>query len=248
MGSYMCECCRKPFEQLSGVGRKKKYCSKPCADKASAENRKSEISIAHCEYCGKPLNKYQSKYGQKTCGKKCSGLSKRTLKGTTRVCVVCGDQYEPHRKDQACCSLVCSKKHSHKALVENNKKISICQMCGESFEVFFSGCIEPKYCESCRRAVDRDRCRGRRAVTSVDYVINENDVYEKYNWTCAICGEKIDPDIKWPSPQSKSIDHIIPVSKGGSHTFNNLQLAHLGCNSTKGAKECLQDLLPSLQL
>lgn len=32
-----------------------------------------------------------------------------------------------------------------------------------------------------------------------------------------------------------TIDHIIPLSKGGLHSWNNIQLAHLSCNSSKGA-------------
>ena len=32
-----------------------------------------------------------------------------------------------------------------------------------------------------------------------------------------------------------SIDHIIPVSRGGAHLFNNVQLGHRKCNSRRGA-------------
>jgi 5-methylcytosine-specific restriction endonuclease McrA len=30
-----------------------------------------------------------------------------------------------------------------------------------------------------------------------------------------------------------SIDHVLPVSKGGTHTWNNVRLAHRGCNMAK---------------
>ena len=30
-----------------------------------------------------------------------------------------------------------------------------------------------------------------------------------------------------------TIDHIIPLSKGGTHTWNNVQLAHMCCNAGK---------------
>lgn len=54
---------------------------------------------------------------------------------------------------------------------------------------------------------------------------------------CAICGAPIDKTLKFPHPLSPSIDHIIPVSKGG-HPSNpdNLQLTHLACNRAKADK------------
>lgn len=57
-------------------------------------------------------------------------------------------------------------------------------------------------------------------------------------WTgvCGICGLPMDREVRWPDPMSKSIDHIIPLSKGGSHTQENLAWAHLGCNVRKGVR------------
>lgn len=34
-------------------------------------------------------------------------------------------------------------------------------------------------------------------------------------------------------PRQPSIDHIIPLSKGGEHALHNVQLAHYRCNLTK---------------
>lgn len=53
---------------------------------------------------------------------------------------------------------------------------------------------------------------------------------------CPLCGEDIDETLVWPDPGSKSIDHIVPLSKGGSHTQENLQWVHLRCNLSKGAR------------
>ncbi len=39
------------------------------------------------------------------------------------------------------------------------------------------------------------------------------------------------------------MDHIIPVSKGGAHTRQNLRLAHFLCNSKRGDRESGQLLL-----
>lgn len=54
---------------------------------------------------------------------------------------------------------------------------------------------------------------------------------------CGICGKPVDKSFKFPHPLSPSIDHIIPVDKGGHPSdMNNLQLAHLCCNRFKSDK------------
>lgn len=54
---------------------------------------------------------------------------------------------------------------------------------------------------------------------------------------CAICGQPVNFDLKPPDPGAPSVDHIIPIAKGGHPSdLSNLQLAHLGCNRKKGTK------------
>ena len=53
---------------------------------------------------------------------------------------------------------------------------------------------------------------------------------------CAICGQPIDYDLKWPDPKSFVVDHIIPIARGGSHDYSNTQAAHADCNSKKRAR------------
>ena len=63
------------------------------------------------------------------------------------------------------------------------------------------------------------------------------DVYERDEWTCGLCSEPVDRLCAWPDPKSPSLDHVLPLSKGGHHVMENVQLAHLDCNVRKGNRE-----------
>ena len=62
---------------------------------------------------------------------------------------------------------------------------------------------------------------------------NKRIIY-KTQGVCGICGLPVDMDLKYPDPMSKTVDHIIPISKGGHPSdLANLQLAHRCCNRKK---------------
>lgn len=53
---------------------------------------------------------------------------------------------------------------------------------------------------------------------------------------CFICGDIVDKELPATDAMSPSVDHLIPVSKGGSDDLDNLFLAHLDCNKRRGNK------------
>lgn len=56
-------------------------------------------------------------------------------------------------------------------------------------------------------------------------------------WPCWLCGNEIDYDLKFPDPWSFTVDHVIPLSKGGDPLdWENLRAAHYRCNQRKGDK------------
>ena len=67
-------------------------------------------------------------------------------------------------------------------------------------------------------------------------LINSAEVYERDRWVCGICLERVDRRLIWPDPMSPSLDHIVPLSRGGAHQLANVQCAHLSCNVRKGAR------------
>lgn len=95
-------------------------------------------------------------------------------------------------------------------------------------------------CDDCREANQRRNRRAhdqrRRAAerdANAERVIAER-VYARDGWTCGLCLKSVDSMLSWPHPRSASLDHVLPLSKGGTHTYANTQLAHLDCNVAKG--------------
>lgn len=79
---------------------------------------------------------------------------------------------------------------------------------------------------------------------SYDKEVTLKKLIARDNGICKICGKPIDLlDIcnKAVGGFYPSIDHIIPMSKGGGHVWENVQLAHVICNSRKGNRSISTD-------
>jgi 5-methylcytosine-specific restriction endonuclease McrA len=66
--------------------------------------------------------------------------------------------------------------------------------------------------------------------------IHRKKVFARDNFLCRLCNEPVDMTLPANDNYAASIDHIIPLAKGGSHTYGNVQTAHRLCNSYKNDK------------
>ena len=57
--------------------------------------------------------------------------------------------------------------------------------------------------------------------------------YAALNLPCGLCFEPIDYSIPYPDPMSAAVDHIVPLTRGGSDVGDNCQPSHRSCNRTK---------------
>lgn len=53
-------------------------------------------------------------------------------------------------------------------------------------------------------------------------------------WICQLCAGPVNREAFSNHNLDATIDHIVPVSQGGTHTWDNVQLAHFICNSRRG--------------
>ncbi|MEU5477425.1 HNH endonuclease [Streptomyces mirabilis] len=61
------------------------------------------------------------------------------------------------------------------------------------------------------------------------------EIGDRDGWVCGICKEPIDALLAWPDRYSPSIDHIVPLVYGGTHTRANVRITHVICNVRRGA-------------
>lgn len=135
---------------------------------------------------------------------------------------------------------------------DNNRKgvdIGVCEECGREYKRYS---LQQVLCRECHDKQERakrntmKRLREAKAKKNgkVDYSITLTRLIERDNHICQICGREVDEtdytyinDTFIAGNDYPSIDHIIPLSKGGVHQWDNVQLAHRLCNSVKCDRE-----------
>ncbi|MFI9076051.1 HNH endonuclease [Streptomyces sioyaensis] len=63
-----------------------------------------------------------------------------------------------------------------------------------------------------------------------------SEVFERDGWRCYLCRVVTLPDADRYDPRKTTLDHVVPLAKGGSHTRQNTRCACRQCNVRKGAR------------
>lgn len=166
----------------------------------------------YCLHCGKPLEPGQTK----TCSDRCHA---RYYRGnpTEVACKQCGRMFEPVNGNETCSEECRQKRDRAIGRAYHAKRMK----------------EDPVYRA---KMVSAYVARRQKRKASPDRFVVYDHIYERDNFTCRLCGKPIDMTQKWPHPSSPSIDHIVPLSLGGDHTYENCQAAHLHCNLKKQNK------------
>ena len=140
-----------------------------------------------------------------------------------------------------------AERHSRAVDEELAKRLAIhvCKNCGKEYCQMITGYNSKTYCsEKCqerwysRRASEKryKKLMSRRHDTDISLEL----LYKKEHGVCYLCGSVCD----WSDGEERdgtfvaggnypSIDHVVPVAKGGTHTWDNIRLACRRCNIVK---------------
>ena len=103
-----------------------------------------------------------------------------------------------------------------------------CAKCGAEFIGYSHNA---RFCSS--------KCRPKKGSRSLSPSLRMA-VLERDGWVCHLCGRRIGRTANANSAAGASVDHLVPVSCGGSDDLSNLAAAHRGCNSSRGVGGSVQ--------
>ena len=177
---------------------------------ASEMAEAASIVRTECRVCGASFE-YERAPGPGRKRRFCSDACKHAVAAQsvrTQACRTCGQQYAPrYGKPAGFCSINC-RRYPERRVWETRQEAA--------------------------RAKDYRRRSRKRGVGYERFTRRE--IFERDKWLCGICGQPTDRSPDAHRNDRPSLDHVVPLAKGGPHTRANTQCAHWLCNSTKGAR------------
>lgn len=246
--------CATCAAQIDNPKPLQKYCDRKCKDRRSRPRPERILSTTYqCWWCGvdyHPKRVEQNKCCSRECGFKWMGFKRRVISGAFAVkhiafikrCEVCAKPFHDKSKLAAVCSDTCRRaRYAERAKARAKNVFSpvafSCHECG-CHVVTEYGQARKKFCsERCAKRnlgrLSRRKERARlRAVRSEP--VDPIAVFDRDNWRCQQCGIKTPRRLRGTTrPNAPEMDHIEPLSKGGSHTYRNVQCLCRSCNCAK---------------
>lgn len=241
----ICKYCGREYEGKA----KQTYCSRDCQrrSKRSAEREHT------CANCGKKFsrpkrNRDSCQFCSRDCAFEYNARAARSRRRSKRIrrCGVCGRIFFMQGHYARYCSDVCRQSlYNNQELRRQRFKPhrKTCRNCGNEFmtefkksKVFCSDDCKTRYQHELKRR-SKHRLDGKIA----DSGITLTKLCTRDNGICQLCGQPVDWSDYFIDKNGAfivgknypSVDHIYPISRGGLHAWDNVQLAHFSCNSVK---------------
>lgn len=248
-----CVTCQCFFEYEKTRGRRRKFCSSDCS-RAAERSRQPAPTKAFparadgCLSCGGSMadKPRQARY----CSTRCRWDSQHRVSadkrknelrdkgvpliGETQACSYepCSNSFVRTSPTGKFCSLGC-RRASQRVKQPNSTPIyfKTCAECGSPV-VNANKSGTPKPCADCRRELKRGRNarKNHKRRASGKPVLSTRQIAERDGTTCHLCGDAVDMSLSGRVQRGPTIDHIVPVSLGGTNDSENLALAHRDCN------------------
>jgi hypothetical protein len=188
-------------------------------------------------------------------------------------CLWCGKTFKNHKPGPCCCSMECRRAlredarrqkllpiphpdpapycvlpAGHPAVLlaqPEYKRLFVagtCARCGTPFVAHSEVGIAAYCSRGCARQSSKDRRRAAKRGGACERY-RRVDIFERDGWRCHICGKMTKPRAHYLHPLAATIDHLVPLSRGGRDAADNVACAHRKCNTDRNATGPAQLLL-----
>ena len=201
-----CRVCLALAPQRTGRGPKRKYCP-DCS-----EYGRQGLRIKLCRAC---LCQLPPRSGKRWCDA-CAPARKTEW----------WDERNAYNKDlraarRNAVSLVCKECNVTFSPSRNDQRSLFCSM----------------NCQKKNNHRIHDPLRRARARNAKVEQVDPFKVFERDGWRCQLCGNRTPKQLRGTnSENAPQLDHILPLSRGGEHSYRNTQCTCRRCNAAKGAK------------
>lgn len=246
-----CRTCNAELPPKKPKGRNKVYCSRTCNPNAYQIRG---AGLTHCQVCSKEIEPSKTGRPKRNCSQRCRDLAAQANRPkkpkVKRPCSICGKEFLSANQRHNYCSSTCRAEFNRRRSSEkwrktvasrypNQERTTICGWCNEPRTFKIGESVANAYHPACSKEAQRARYRiktVKRQKHKSPQRISHEQVVREYGSDCHICKEPIDLNLPRTSKLGLTVDHLIPLSRGGTDTMPNLRPAHWGCNIKKSNK------------
>ena len=234
-------------------------CSTECASQHRAKTRGKEGRLAlrqtarwaslglRCRDCGVAIERLAGR-NMKT--SLCQACKAKPSPKPKRQCATCDGVVSAWCRAAKFCSLCIGRNRKLRRLDALREKTVLARMhrpCAKCGHIIGNTIFQKqRLCDTCFEEGVRERRRARNKSRKAKQSGASTDLFghkitlarllQRDGGACRLCGKPTAHDAHYLSNDYPSIDHIVPVSQGGEHAWQNVQVAHRICNSLRRDK------------
>lgn len=226
---------------------KRRYCSERCAMTARREQeanrlRNMSVGLKACAWCGRDFNAHP-KLRMTYCSVQCRANDQLAAKSQPIPwlrCPTCRCWFVSRSERRRYCSVVCRPERTWVPRTGTPRQLK-CSVCAQPFTWLATVGSPPRFCsQPCRAHAAQAHHlkakairRAREAAPDAES-FTSTEIFTRDRYVCQLCGRRTLRSVHVPHLQAPTVDHIVPLSRGGEHTRANTQCACFGCNTSKG--------------
>lgn len=223
-------------------------CQRILSEKEQRDTLSDRIVKRNIYICSKGSIKYADMTPEMIAEKRAAMLAWRERKIAPKAekqpkyCKICGTEISKG----IYCSGECRKAKARQDNYNMNKARKVlkerpCKECGGMFTPEYGNKKRDFCSDVClkrnqrrqRKQKERARMRGAKVEE-----VKAMEVFDRDGWRCQLCKAKLKrKDRGTFKDMAPELDHIVPLSKGGEHSYRNTQCVCRKCNSEKGGNE-----------